>query len=223
MMDLSGRVAVMAIKVKICGLSSEASLDVALAHGADYVGLVYFPASPRNIALDLAQGLAARARGRAKIVALLVDPDDAQVEAAVASAAPDLLQLHGAETRQRVAEIRRRWGVPVMKAVAVEAGHDVGRALDYAGAADLILFDARAPADSTRPGGNGAPFDWRVLSGIGADVPYVLSGGLTPANVAEAIRVTGARAVDVSSGVEIRPGEKDPDLIRRFIRAAKGV
>ena len=210
-------------EVKICGLMADATLEAALRGGADYVGLVFFPPSPRNIDPANARSLAARARGRAKVVALMVDPDEAQITTAVIAAAPDLIQLHGAETRERVAAIRRRWGIPVIKAVPVESADDVRRALAYAGAADVILFDARAPADSTRPGGNGAPFDWSALATINGKIPYILSGGLTPANVAEAIRVTGATAVDVSSGVEVRPGEKDPDLIRSFIRAAKGV
>jgi phosphoribosylanthranilate isomerase len=211
----------MTVKVKICGLTKEASLEVALACGADMVGIVFFPPSPRNVTASLAGTLAARARGRAKIVALMVDPSDAAVERAVAAAAPDLIQLHGAETPQRVAAIRRRWG-PVIKAVAVATSDDVARALAYGEAADMILFDARAPADSSRPGGNGAAFDWRTLAGTGA-APFVLSGGLTPDNVAAAIRVTGAAVVDVSSGVERRPGVKDDELIRRFIHAAKGV
>jgi phosphoribosylanthranilate isomerase len=210
----------MTVKVKICGLTTEASLDVALASGADMVGIVFFPPSPRNVTASLAGRLASRARGRAKIVALMVDPSDAAVERAIAAAAPDLLQLHGTETPQRVAEIRRRWG-PVIKAVAVASSDDVASALAYGATADIILFDARAPADSSRPGGNGAAFDWRNL--IGAGAPFALSGGLTPDNVAEAIRVTGAAMVDVSTGVERRPGVKDHDLVRRFIHAAKSV
>ena len=213
----------MATKVKICGLKSEAALEAALAAGADYVGLVFFPPSPRNVTPAIAETLAARARGRAKIVALMVDPDDALIATVLASANPDILQLHGDETPERAGEIHRRWGKPVMKAVKVETAADARAAADYRGAADLILFDARPPADATRPGGNGAPFDWRTLLGIEHRMPYVLSGGLTPDNVAEAIRVTGAAVVDVSSGVESRPGEKDPDLIRRFLKAAKAV
>ena len=208
-------------KVKICGLKTEAALEAALAGGADYVGLVFFPPSPRNLAPDTARGLAAKARGRARIVALMVDPDDALIDAVVASADPDILQLHGEETPQRVAEVRQRWGKPVMKAIKVETAADAEAALRYHGSADLILFDARAPRESARPGGNGAPFDWQALLGVKDEVTYMLSGGLTPDNVAEAIRVTGAGIVDVSSGVEARPGEKDPALIRRFLRAAK--
>jgi phosphoribosylanthranilate isomerase len=209
-------------KVKICGLKTEAALEVALAGGADYVGLVFFPPSPRNLAPEgVARSLAARARGRAEIVTLMVDPDDALIEAVVASADPDILQLHGEETPERVAEVRRRWGKPVMKAIKVGTAADAEVALGYRGSADLILFDARAPLESTRPGGNGAPFDWRALLGVKDEVAYMLSGGLTPDNVADAIRATGAGMVDVSSGVEVRPGEKDPDLIRRFLKAAK--
>jgi phosphoribosylanthranilate isomerase len=213
----------MSTKVKICGLKTEAALEAALDGGADYVGLVFFPASPRHVTPEVAKALADKARGRAGVVSLLVDPDDALIDTVVAAVAPDLLQLHGEETPQRTADIRRRWGIPVMKAIKVETSQDARAALAYREAVDLILFDARAPEDSTRPGGNGAPFDWRTLLGVKDQVPFVLSGGLTPENVAEAIRATAALAVDVSSGVERRPGEKDLELIRRFLRAAKGV
>jgi phosphoribosylanthranilate isomerase len=208
-------------KVKICGLTTDAALEAALAAGADYVGLVFFPPSPRNVTMETARPLAAKARGRAKVVALMVDPDDALVDRVVAAVDPDLLQLHGEETPERVAEVRRRSAKPVMKAIKVETAEDAQAALAYRGVADLILFDARAPWDATRPGGNGAAFDWSALAGVKDEVAYMLSGGLTPDSVAEAIRVTGAAIVDVSSGVEVRPGEKDPDLIRRFVRAAK--
>jgi phosphoribosylanthranilate isomerase len=213
----------MSTKVKICGLKTEAALEAALDGGADYVGLVFFPASPRHITPQAAKALAGKARGRAGIVSLLVDPDDALIDTVIAAVAPDLLQLHGQETPARAADIRRRWGTPIMKAIRVETSQDARAALAYREAVDLILFDARPPEDSTRPGGNGAPFDWRTLLGVKDQVPFVLSGGLTPDNVAEAIRATAAPAVDVSSGVERRPGEKDPELIRRFLRAAKGV
>ena len=212
-------------KVKICGLKSDAALEAALAGGADYVGFVFFRPSPRNLSTDAARSLAAKARGRARIVALMVDPDDALIETVVASVDPDILQLHGDEAPERVAEVCRRWGKPVMKAIKVETAVDAEAALGYRGSADLILFDARAPADSTRPGGHGTAFDWHALDGIEDRLgsAFMLSGGLTPDNVADAIRITGARMVDVSSGVESRPGEKDPKLIRRFLRAAKGV
>jgi phosphoribosylanthranilate isomerase len=212
----------MSTRVKICGLKTETALEVALDGGADYVGLVFFPPSPRHVTLARAAAMVPKARGRAKIVALLVDPDDGLIADVVAAAAPDMLQLHGQETQERVAEVRSRWAIPIMKAVAVETAEDARAALRFSGAADLILFDARAPEASTRPGGNGAPFDWRLLAGMKGAGPFVLSGGLTPDNVAEAIRATGAGIVDVSSGVESRPGEKDPELIRRFLRTAKG-
>jgi phosphoribosylanthranilate isomerase len=208
-------------KVKICGLKAEAALEAALAGDADYVGLAFFPPSPRNLTPEAARPLAERARGRARIVALMVDPDDALIDAVVASVDPDLLQLHGEESPERLAEVRRRWAKPVMKAVKVETAPDAEAALRYRGIADFILFDARPPKGSPLPGGNGAPFDWRALAGVKDKVAYMLSGGLTPDNVAEAIRVTGAAIVDVSSGVEVRPGEKDPELIRSFLRAAK--
>jgi phosphoribosylanthranilate isomerase len=153
----------------------------------------------------------------------MVDPPDDLIGEVATVVAPDILQLHGKETPERATAIRARWGIPVMKAVPVDTADDARAALPYRPTADLILFDARAPVDSTRPGGNGAPFDWRALIGVADDVAFVLSGGLTPDNVEEAIRITGAKIVDVSSGVEIRPGEKDPELIRRFLRAAKGV
>ena len=213
----------MTVEVKICGIKTEAALAAALEEGADYVGLVFFPPSPRHVSEAEAQALASKARGRARIVALMVDPDDELIDSVVGAADPDVLQLHGAETPERVLDIRLRWGKPVMKAVHVEEQADVGEAAAYRDAADLILFDARAPLASTRPGGNGAPFDWRALLGIKGQLRYMLSGGLTPDNVAQAIAITGAPMVDVSSGVEVRPGEKDPALIRRFIRAAKGV
>jgi phosphoribosylanthranilate isomerase len=213
----------MTTEVKICGLRSEPALDAALASGADYVGFVFYPRSPRNIEPAAARALAARARGRAKIVALLVDPDDALLEAVMSNVAPDIVQLHGAETPERVAEIGRRFGKPVMKAVAVASPDDVAGALEYSGHADRILFDAKPLPGETLPGGNGIAFDWRALAGLEGRVDFMLAGGLTPDNVGEAIRLTGARAVDVSSGVESRPGEKDPELIRRFIQAAKTV
>jgi phosphoribosylanthranilate isomerase len=208
-------------KVKICGLKTEATLAAALGAGADYVGLVFFPPSPRSLTPEIARPLAAMARAQARIVALMVDPDDALIDAVVAAVDPDLLQLHGEESQERVAEVRQRWAKPVMKAIKVDTIDAAEAALRYRGIADLILFDACPPKGSWLPGGNGLPFDWRALAGVKDKVPYMLSGGLTPDNVTEAIRVTGATIVDVSSGVEARPGEKDPGLIRRFLQAAK--
>jgi phosphoribosylanthranilate isomerase len=210
-------------EVKICGLRSEAALDAALAAGADYVGFVFYERSPRNISPNEARLLANRARGKAKVVVLLVDPDDTLLVEVIEAVSPDIVQLHGGETPARVAEIAQRFGLPVMKAVAVAGAADVQAALAYAGKADRILFDAKTPEEDAAalPGGNGVAFDWLALAGLEGRIDYMLAGGLNVDNVAEAIRATGASAVDVSSGVESRPGEKDPDLIRRFIHAAK--
>lgn len=213
----------MAIEVKICGLRTLDTMQAALDAGADYVGLVFFEKSPRNVSIETAAELADLASERAKVVVLLVDASDGMVDRIMPYVAPDILQLHGSETPARVAEIKRRTGAIIMKAIKVETAADAALALDYIGIADLILFDAKAPKDAMLPGGNGLTFDWRVLDDVKAKVPYMLSGGLTPGNVAEAIRLTGARRVDVSSGVEISPGEKDADLIRAFIAAAKAV
>lgn len=208
-------------RVKICGIRNAATLAVALDAGADDVGLVLFPPSPRNVSLAEARELAAIARGRARIVVLTVDADDALLAAIAKEVRPDLLQLHGSESPERSNEIRKRHGIGVMKAIKVGTAEDARLALDYAGAADLILFDARPPKGADRPGGHGIRFDWHALDGVKDRVPYMLSGGLTPANVAEAIHATGATAVDVSSGVECAPGNKDPALIRAFIAAAR--
>lgn len=215
----------MATEVKICGLRSEAALDAALAGGADYVGFVFYAPSPRNIAPNAARALADRARGRAKVVALFVDPDDELLASVIEAVSPDIIQLHGAESPARVSDIARRFGRPVLKAVSVADAKDVEAALAYAGHADRILFDAKPleGAAGALPGGNGLAFDWQALAGLQGRIDFMLAGGLNPANVAEAIRCTGAHAVDVSSGVESRPGEKDPDLIRRFLQAAKTV
>jgi phosphoribosylanthranilate isomerase len=211
----------MSLLVKICGLSTAATLDVALEAGADAVGFVFFPPSPRHLGYDAARALGARVKGRAGKVALSVDADDAMLAAAVEALRPDALQLHGNETPARVAAIKQRFGLPVMKAIAVEARGDLAAIADYVGVADRLLFDARAPREATRPGGLGKAFDWRLLENLDPGIPFMLSGGLDAGNVAEALRITRARSVDVSSGVERSPGEKDPDKIRAFVRAAR--
>lgn len=211
----------MPTRVKICGIKTAEAMSVALAAGADDVGLVLFPPSPRNVGLKEARQLADQARGRARIVVLTVDADDVLLADIVEVVKPELLQLHGNETPDRVSEIRQRYGIPVMKAIKVATAADAAEALAYAGVADLVLFDARPPKDADRPGGHGAVFDWRALDGVKDKVRYMLSGGLTPENVAEAIRATGAGAVDVSSGVESAPGVKDPARIRAFVTAAR--
>ena len=213
----------MPVKVKICGLKTEAALLAALDGGADYVGFVFYAPSPRSLPPQEAGRLAELARGRAGVVALLVDPDDEVLDEVVGKVGPDLIQLHGKETPERVAAIRKKWGRPVMKAISVETRADADRAFEYA--ADLFLFDAKPPRDmaGALPGGNGITFDWHALDGVKGKVRFMLSGGLDPDNVAAAIRHTGAEIVDVSSGVETRPGEKDPRLIRLFLAAVKAV
>ena len=211
----------MTVLVKICGLSTPEALDAALDAGADMVGFVFFPPSPRHLAFDVARMLGARVRGRLAKVALTVDAGDALLEAVVDALRPDLLQLHGKEPPARVAELKTRFGLPVMKAIAVEAGADLAVAARYAASADRLLFDARAAGGATRPGGLGKSFDWRVLQGLDPGIAYMLSGGLDARNVGEALRITCAGGVDVSSGVEGATGEKDPDKIRAFVRAAR--
>jgi phosphoribosylanthranilate isomerase len=211
----------MSLMVKICGLSTPEALDVALDAGADMVGFVFFPPSPRHLAFDAARMLGDRVRGRARKVALTVDADDATFEAIVESLQPDLLQLHGREPPARVTALKQRFRLPVMKAIPVEGKADLALVADYVAIADRLLFDARAPREATRPGGLGKSFDWRLLKNLDPGRPFMLSGGLDAANVGEALRITGAGGVDVSSGVERAPGDKDPDKIRAFIRAAR--
>jgi phosphoribosylanthranilate isomerase len=207
--------------VKICGLSTPETLDVALDAGADAVGFVFFPSSPRNLSFAKARQLAARVNGRAEKVALTVDADDAMLTNIIEALHPDMLQLHGKETPARVSAIHQRFGLPVMKVLAIESKADLDAIPLYTRAADRLLFDARAPCDATRPGGLGKPFDWHLLENLDISLPFVLSGGLNADNVAEALRITRAGGVDVSSGVESAPGRKDPDKIRAFIRAAR--
>jgi phosphoribosylanthranilate isomerase len=211
----------MTVLVKICGLSTPETLDVALDAGADMVGFVFFPPSPRNISFAQARALRLRVKDNAKKVALVVDADDALLEQIVEALKPDLFQLHGHETPQRVAAIRESFGLPVMKVLAIETKADLTAIAPYSGVADRLLFDALPPRDATRPGGLGKPFDWHVLEALDLPVPYMLSGGLDSNNVAEALRITRAPGVDVSSGVESAPGVKDPEKIRAFIQAAR--
>src|SRR5882724_13023008 len=211
----------MSLLVKICGLSTRETLDVALQAGADMVGFVFFPPSPRHLSLETARELGRQAKGRAAKVALTVDADDATLANIVETLQPDLLQLHGKETTARLRDIKQKFGLPLMKALAVETTADLAPLAGYAAVADRILFDARAPKDATRPGGLGAVFDWHVLEKLDLKLPFMVSGGLNPDNVAEAIRVTRAGGVDVSSGVERSPGHKDPEMILKFIRAAR--
>jgi phosphoribosylanthranilate isomerase len=211
----------MSLLIKICGLSSCEALDTALDGGADLVGFVFFAPSPRHLGLDAARALGSRVCGRAQKVALSVNATDDELAGAVDALRPDLLQLHGRESTERVAAVKRRFGLPVMKALPLERREDLAAVARYAEVADRILFDARAPREATRPGGLGKTFDWHLLQNLDRGLPFMLSGGIDASNVAEALAITRAPAVDVSSGVERAPGEKDPDRIRAFIRAAR--
>jgi len=211
----------MSLIVKICGLSTCETLETALEAGADMVGFVFFPPSPRHLSLATARDLGKLVKRRAAKVALTVDADDATLESIVEALQPDILQLHGRESVARLREVRRKFSLPVMKAIAVESSADLASLPEYAGLADRILFDARAPKEATRPGGLGAVFDWKILENLELKIPFMVSGGLSSLNVADAVRVTGAGGVDVSSGVELAPGQKDPEMIRAFIKAAR--
>lgn len=216
----------MSIKVKICGLRTAEALDAAIDAGADYFGLVFYERSPRNVGHAEARELAARGRGHARSVALLVDPDNDTLRRVVDEVGPDMIQLHGNETPERVSEIRKIAERPVIKAIRVAGEEDARRSMAYDGIADMVLFDALPPTGDTSalPGGNGVPFDWQALGDMSRDKrQFILSGGLTCENVQEAIAATGATFVDVSSGVESAPGHKDKRLIQRFVAAAKSV
>ncbi|WP_026785034.1 phosphoribosylanthranilate isomerase [Pleomorphomonas koreensis] len=205
--------------VKICGLSTPDSLEWAIAAGADLVGFVHFPKSPRHVAAEVAAALSRQARGRAKTVLLTVDAPDDLLDALVATVAPDFLQLHGRESHERVSGVRARHGRPVIKALGIGSAEDVAAAGAFAGAADLLLYDAKPPKDASRPGGLGVAFDWSLL--VGAPTPFLLSGGLDPTNVGEAVRRVRPSGVDVSSGVESAPGVKDAVRIDAFVTAAR--
>lgn len=206
--------------VKICGLSEPATLDAAVAAGADFVGFVFFPASPRHLSFDRAAALAARVPDSVGRVGVFVDPDDALIEAAVRSGRLRMLQLHNAPPR-RLAELKRRFGLDLWAAVPVATRRDVEGAAAWRGAADRLLFDAKAPKGASLPGGNAIRFDWRLLEGFEVGMPWGLAGGLDPASVADACRATGAPLVDVSSGVEDAPGVKSADRIRAFMKAVR--
>ncbi len=211
----------MSIAAKICGLSSEGTVAAAVEGGAAYVGFVFYPPSPRSITPARCGGLCAAVPSGVRRVALFVDADDALIRAVLDAAPIDLLQFHGREAPQRVGEVKARFGRPVMKAISVAAPEDVAAAAHYEDIADMLLFDAKPPrrADAL-PGGNGLAFDWRLIAGRQWRLPWMLSGGLTAELLAEAVAVSGANTVDVSSGVERRPGDKDPAKIRSFLAAA---
>ncbi len=214
----------MRLEVKICGIRDGAALQAAVDGGARSVGLVFYARSPRAIGPASAAELVRLLPTGVRAIGLFVEPDDDLLEDVVSRVPLDMLQLHGGETAGRVAEIREGFGLPVMKAIRVATAADLDAAGDYAGAADRLLFDAKPPDKvAALPGGNGLPFDWTILTGRDWPVPWMLSGGLTRDNLTDAVRVSGARAVDVSSGVEDRPGAKNPDRIRDFLEVAAGL
>ncbi|OYX35593.1 MAG: N-(5'-phosphoribosyl)anthranilate isomerase [Caulobacterales bacterium 32-69-10] len=208
-------------RAKICGLTTPETVQAALDGGAAYLGFNFFPPSPRAILPEAAAALAQAVRGKAQIVAVTVDPDDALLDHLARTLRPDLIQLHGEETAMRAAEVRARTGAEVIKVIPVSDVHDLDRAKAFDGAADQLMFDTKAPKDAALPGGNGVRFDWTLTQGRRFERPWFLAGGLDPWNVAEAISASGAPLVDVSSGVERGPGYKDPRLISAFLDAVR--
>ncbi|MFD9899215.1 phosphoribosylanthranilate isomerase [Mesorhizobium sp. NPDC059025] len=207
--------------IKICGLRTDEALAAALDNGASHVGFIFFGKSPRNIAPAEAGRLRQAARGKAKAVAVTVDADDASLDGIVAAMAPDMLQLHGSESPERVAEVKARYGLPVMKALSLREAGDLAAIAPYRGVADRFLFDAKPPKGSELPGGNGVSFDWRILTSLDADLDYMLSGGLNADNVGEALAIANPPGLDISSGVESAPGVKDVRLIAEFFQAVR--
>lgn len=209
------------VSVKICGLANVDDVRACADAGANYMGLVFFEKSPRNITIPAARELALAAPlGLAK-VALVVNPSDAELDAITGTVPLDMLQLHGRETPERVTEVKARYGLPVMKAVGIADGDDLPKLESYFGVADQILVDAKPPKSGELPGGNGLSFDWRLIAGRRWPCPWMLAGGLTPENVAEAVKMTGAKQVDVSSGVEDAPGQKNAELIQKFVQSSR--
>ncbi|MBY6217483.1 phosphoribosylanthranilate isomerase [Qipengyuania xiapuensis] len=207
--------------IKICGISTPETLDAVIAARAEFVGFNFYPPSPRHVSLQDLSALAARAGSRVAKVGVFVDADDVLIGAAVEAGRLDAIQLHGEEPPARAAELKQRFGIPVWKVIPVATSADIARSADYRGAVDFMLFDAKTPKDAALPGGMGLRFDWTLLSGLDAGMPWGLAGGLTPANVADAIGRTGAPLVDTSSGVETAPGDKDPDAIAAFCSAVR--
>ena len=209
----------MVLDIKICGLKTPEAVAAALDGGATHIGFIFFPKSPRDVAPAVAASLRHTADGRARVVAVTVDANDETLDQIVAAVKPDMLQLHGAETPERVRLVKERYGLPVMKAFAIREAADLEAIAPYKGIADRFLFDAKPPKGSDLPGGNGVSFDWNLLAALDADVDYMLSGGLNTGNIAEALLKTRAPGIDVSSGVERAPGEKDVRLIEDFFQA----
>lgn len=211
----------MTLDIKICGLKTDAAVDAALAGGASHVGFIFFDKSPRHVSLDEAARLRVRAKDKAKAVAVTVDADDAMLDAIVSAMSPDMLQLHGKETPARVAEVKARYDLPVMKAFSVRDAADLDAVAPYRGIADRFLFDAKPPKGSDLPGGNGVSFDWLLLAALDPGLDYMLSGGLNAGNIADALRLANPPGIDISSGVESAPGVKNPALIAEFVQAVE--
>lgn len=213
----------MSVEVKICGLSTPAAISAAVFGGARYVGFIFYPASPRFVTPERAAALAALVPSTVLKVGVVVDAMDADLAAMLDHVRLDMFQLHGREPPERVAEIRQRFGLPVIKAAPIYVADDLARARRFEAVADRLLFDAKAPSGASRPGGNAISFDWSLLKDFACPVPWFLAGGVTAANVAEAVRLSGAKALDISSGVETAPGVKSAERIRQFLKAARGI
>jgi phosphoribosylanthranilate isomerase len=209
------------VSVKICGISTVGDVRACAGAGANYMGLVFFEKSPRNITIPAARDLALAAPVGLAKVALVVNPSDAELDAIAGTVPLDMIQLHGRETPERVAEVKARYGLPVMKAVGIADANDLPKLESYFGVADQILVDAKPPKGGELPGGNGLSFDWRLIAGRRWPCPWMLAGGLTPENVAEAVKMTGTKQVDVSSGVEDAPGQKNAELIQKFVQSSR--
>ncbi len=213
----------MSVKVKICGISTSETLDAAIAGRAEFVGFNFYPPSPRHVSAGVAADLAARAGNSITRVGVFVDADDQFLTDAIAAGKLDVIQLHGSETPERAAQVKARFNLPVWKVLSIAAPSDMARAHDYRSAADFLLFDAKTPKGSALPGGMGLTFDWSLMSAYRGETPWGLAGGLTPGNVAQAIRATGTTLVDTSSGVESAPGMKDVDKIAAFCKATRNL
>ena len=209
------------VSVKICGISTVDDVRACAGAGANYMGLVFFEKSPRNITIPAARDLALAAPVGLAKVALVVNPSDAELDAIAGTVPLDMIQLHGRETPERVAEVKARYGLPVMKAVGIADANDLPKLESYFGVADQILVDAKPPKGGELPGGNGLSFDWRLIAGRRWPCPWMLAGGLTPENVAEAVKMTGTKQVDVSSGVEDAPGQKNAEVIQKFVQSSR--
>lgn len=215
----------MTVKAKICGLTTEEAVKAALDNGAVFLGFVFFTRSPRNITPEKAARLTTKVPANVKTAAVLVDPTNEDISGILKSFKPDYLQLHGNESLERVRDIKQKFGTGIIKAIKVRTGDDIAAALPFTKVSDILLFDSKAPAESVGllPGGNGLRFDWSLLQGRDFQIPWMLSGGLNIENVAEAVKLTGARMVDVSSSLEDEPGRKNPALVKRFLDEVKKI